>query len=112
MMAGREVKHYKALYFDLCVKNLEKYYSAKNPRGAYQKIQKFLLRRKFSHEQYSGYHSEYKTTDLEIFDLVHEMSGELPWLAKCLNHFEVTNVGTNHDLMHLFEEPILEPDAM
>lgn len=111
-MASWEVKHYTALYYDLCMKNLEKYYSAKNPRRAYQKIQNFLLRRKFSHEQYSDYHSEYKTTDLEIFDLAYEMSREFPRLAKCLNHFEVTNVGANHDLMHLFEEPIPEPDAM
>lgn len=25
---------------------------------------------------------------LKIFDLIREMSKELPWLAPCLNHFE------------------------
>lgn len=109
-MAKRETKHYKALYFDLRVRDLERYYSATNPRGAYRKIQDFLLGRHFSHEQYSGYHSEYKTTDLEIFDLVHEMGKEFPWLGQCLNHFEVTNVGANHDLMQLFGEPVSEPE--
>ena len=48
----------------------------------------------------------------KIFDLVREMSRELPWLALCLNHFEVTNIGANHDLMMLFEEPVLEPDIL
>lgn len=109
-MARRETKHFKALYFDLRVKDLEQHYSTTNPRGAYKEIQNFLLARNFSHEQYSGYHSKYKTTDLEIFDLVHEMNREFEWLGKCLNHFEVTNVGANHDLMQLFGDVVLEPD--
>ena len=52
------------------------------------------------------------TTDLEIFDLVREMSNEFPWLTPCLNHFEVTNIGANHDLMQIFEEPVPEPDMI
>ena len=111
-MKGREAKHFKVLYFDLCVKDLEKYYSATNPRESYRKIHDYWLRRQFSHEQYSGYHSQYKTTDLEIFDLIREMSRELPWLPFCLNHFEVTNIGANHDLMQLFEESVPEPEAL
>ncbi|HAP22149.1 MAG TPA: hypothetical protein DCR27_12845, partial [Lachnospiraceae bacterium] len=87
-------------------------YSASNPRGAYRKIRDYLLllKRRFSHEQYSGYHSLYKTTDLEIFDLMFEMKKEFPWFGQCLNHFEVTNVGTNHDLMQLFGEPFSETE--
>ena len=111
-MKRRDVKHFKALYFDLCVKDLEKYYSATNPRGAYRKIHDYLLQRQFSHEQYSGYHSQYKTTDLEIFDLIREMSHELSWLPYCLNHFEVTNIGANHDLMQLFEEAVPELETL
>lgn len=111
-MAGREAKHRKALYFDLCVKDLKRYFSETNPNGAYGKIKDFLVRHDFSHEQYSGYHSKYKTTDLEIFDLIREMSREFPWLSLCLNHFEVTNVGANHDLMQLFEESVPDPDMM
>lgn len=111
-MAGKEAKHYKALYFDLNVKSRKQYYSQTNPNGGYGKIRDFLMARKFSHEQYSGYHSKYRTTDLEIFDLIREMSRELPWLEKCLNHFEVTNVGANHDLMRLFGEPVTEPETI
>ena len=46
-MARRETKHFKALYFDLRVKDLEQHYSKTNPRGAYKEIQKFLLARNF-----------------------------------------------------------------
>ncbi len=111
-MARRESKHLKALYFDLRVKDLKKYFSESNPNGAYGKIRKYLEKREFSHEQYSGYHSKYKTTDLEIFDLIRDMSREFPWLPYCLNHFEVTNIGTNHDLMQLFEETIQDPEKI
>ena len=105
-MARREAKHFKALYFDLRIKDLEEHYSRTRPKGAYEKIQKFLSRRNFSHEQYSGYHSLYKTTDLEIFDLIRDMSDAL---QHCVNHFEVTNVGANHDLMDLFTEDVADP---
>lgn len=111
-MARREAKHLKALYFDLCVKDLKEHFSETNPNGAYGKIRDYLLERNFSHEQYSGYHSKYKTTDLEIFDLIREMSRELPWFPPSLNHFEVTNIGANHDLMRLFEEAVPDPETL
>ena len=111
-MAGKEAKRFKALYFDLRIKDLEEYYSKNRPKGAYELIKKFLTKRNFSHEQYSGYHSRYKTTDLEIFDLIHDMSDTFPWLQHCVNHFEVTNVGTNHDLMGLFVEEVEDPVSL
>ncbi len=103
MMFKREPKRYKALYFDIRIKDLEQHYSSQNPKGAYRKIKSFLVSNRFSHEQYSGYHSLYKTTDLEIFELINKMKSTLPWLKYCLNHFEVTNIGMNHDLMLLFD---------
>ena len=111
-MPRNEGKKLKALYFDLRLKDLKEYYSAKDPTGAYRKIKSFLTKRNFSHEQYSGYHSNFKTTDLEIFDLIDEMNRTLPWLAKCVNHFEVTNVGANHDLIELFTEVVEEPELL
>lgn len=108
----RERKHYKALYFDLCVMNLKKNFSDTSPTGAYRRIKDFLLDKGFSHEQYSGYHSSFKTTDLEIFDLIWSMRKEFPWLGQSLNHFEVTNVGANYDLMKLFTEDSLEAEKV
>lgn len=77
-MSRREVKHLKVLYFDFRVKDLKEYYSETNPNGAYGKIRDFLLKRNFSHEQHSGYHSKYKTTDLEIFDLMQLFDEAVP----------------------------------
>lgn len=111
-MARGESRKYKALYFDLKIKRLKEYYSETDPTGAYRKIKSFLTKRNFTHEQYSGYHSGFKTTDLEIFDLIDEMSRTFPWLSKCVNHFEVTNIGANHDLMELFAEDIEEPEVI
>lgn len=71
-----------------------------------------MQKHNFSHEQYSGYHSKHKTTDLEIFDLIREMSDAFPWLQHCINHFEVTNIGSNRDLMGLFVEDVDDPAAL
>lgn len=110
-MADYETKELKALYFDLHVNELRKHFSETNPNGGYNRIRDFLLKRKFSHEQYSGYHSKYKTTDMEIFNLVKNMSKELPWLLECINHFEVTNVGPNHNLKQVLEHRISKPQV-
>ncbi len=67
-MARREAKHLKALYFDLRIKDLIEHYPQANPREAYALIQRFLTTHDFSNEQYSGYHSKHKTTNLEILD--------------------------------------------
>ena len=103
-MSGYEPKRYKALYFDIRIKDLEQHYSLKNPKGAYRKIKSFLIANKFFHVQYSGYHSLYKTTDLEIFELIDKMKIALPWLKLCVNHFEVTNIGGNYNLIPLFHK--------
>ena len=99
---------YKALYFDLSIKALKRFFSYKNPKGAYEKLQKYFESNNFSHEQYSGYHSKYKTTDLEIFLLMQKMKKIFPWMEKCVNHFEVTDVGEDYDLMPLLQDDIRE----
>lgn len=113
-MARREPKQYKALYFDIHVQALKDFYPKKNYLGAYKDIKRYLLKHDFTHEQWSGYHSTKKMTDLEIFDLVQEMAVQMPWFSKCINHFAVTNIGTNYNLLDILEpvelEPVLEPE--
>lgn len=46
-MARKEAKRFKALYFDLRIKDLEEYYSKTRPKGAYELIKKFLTKRNF-----------------------------------------------------------------
>lgn len=103
-MQYQENPSYKALYFDLRIRDLEKYYSKSNPKGGYFKIQKFLENIGFEHEQYSGYHSIEKTTDYKIFSIFDEMQTRMPWLSKCTRKFEVANIGENYDLTELFPE--------
>ena len=101
---------YKALYFDLQIKELKQYYSVTNPKNAYKKIQHFLKQHNFSHEQYSGYHSKYKTTDLDIFEIIEEMMETLPWLKQCVNHFDVANLGVDYDLCKIIKRTIKDVD--
>lgn len=94
----------KALYFDLHIKSLAIHYSPNNPKQAYQKIHNFLVDYDFTHEQYSGYHSNHKTTDMQIFRLIRLMKNEFPWLANCTNRFAVTDIGENYNLKNLLNE--------
>lgn len=99
-----ETPCYKAMYFDLKIQALKKYYSPTNPNGGYYKIQSFMEHNGFEHEQYSGYHSTEKITDYRIFNIFDEMQMKLPWLSKCTSKFEVTNISENYDLTKLFPE--------
>lgn len=103
-MLRHDSRRYKALYFDMHIKDLEHYYSGKNPKSAYTKIKKFLKNHNFSHEQYSGYHSQNKITDLDVFDMVYKMNKEFPWLRFCMSRFEVTNIGGNYNLMEILSD--------
>lgn len=112
MMNLEENGQFKALYFDLQVNKLKEFFSASNPTGAYKQIKKYLLAHNFSHEQYSGYHSNYRTTDLKIFDLIEDMGETFPWLSLSLNHFEVTDIGINYDLMELLTRPAFDMEKI
>ncbi len=92
------------MYFDLKISALREHYSRTNPNGGYYEIRDFLCKNAFLHAQYSGYHSKYKLTDIDIFELVRDMCVELYWLPKCVNKFEVTNIGKNYDLLPVMYE--------
>lgn len=111
-MARREARQYKALYFDLRIHDLKKFYPKKNYLGAYADIKRYLLKNAFTHEQWSGYHSVNKMTDLEIFDLVQQMAVQMSWFSKCINHFAVTNIGMNYNLLEILEPLDLEPEML
>ena len=103
-MAVKEKKFYKAIYFDLFIKELKIHYSDKNPKGAYAVIMRYMKKNNYYHAQFSGYHSNYKTTDASVFDLMGQMNEKYEWLKYCINHIEVTNIGENYDLSILFKE--------
>ena len=107
-MEIREIPAYKAVYFDMEIKKLEKHFSATYPKRAYRIIQRFLEANSFEHEQYSGYHSKDKMMDLQIVKLVADMQTLFPWIDKRMNKIEVANIGDNYNLIRVFEQTPLD----
>ena len=102
-MHNSDTYSFKALYFDLHTRELSNHYSNSNPSGGYAEIKEFLIQHNFTHEQYSGYHSNFTTTDMRIFRLIKLMKNKMPWLPKCANKFAVMDVGENYNLMKLMD---------
>lgn len=91
----------KAINFDLDTKALKKYYPGKNYRHAYTDIKKFMESEGFLHRQWSGYNSKEKLSMQDIQMITKKLSKTFPWLKKCVNRFDVTDIGEQHDLTHL-----------
>lgn len=94
-------KKVKAINFDLDTKALKVYYPGKSYRQAYKDIKKFMLNNGFSHRQWSGYTSNEKMSDSDIQRLAKKLAKTFPWLKKCVNRFDVTDIGEQHDLTYL-----------
>lgn len=98
-----ERKYFKALNFDLDTHQLRKYYSETNYQKAYDDLRRFFKQHRFSHRQGSGYISDDKLATADIYDLMDELSHQLPWIGVCVNKIDVTNVGRQHDLTELLK---------
>lgn len=107
-----ERRQYKALNFDLDTKALERYYPSSSYRQAYRDIRHFLQSNGFEHRQWSGYRSEQAMSDAEITLLITRLNTRFPWLSKCVNRFDVTNIGKNYDLSPLFTDISDVPDLL
>lgn len=104
----------KAINFDLDTQKLKDFYPGNNYRDAYTDIQKFLFLNEFEHRQWSGYTSKIAMSEAEVAKLVGAMNRALPWLKECVNRFDVTDIGEQHDLIYIFEkatEPTLNEKA-
>lgn len=91
----------KAINFDLSTKRLKEYYPGKSYRKAYKDIKSFLCNNGFTHRQWSGYVSDSKMSDYQVQKLTQRLVKEYSWLKKCVNKFDVTDIGEQHDLTHL-----------
>lgn len=91
----------KAINFDLDTKSLKEHYPGKNYREAYADIKSFMEKEGFEHRQWSGYNSKEKLTMQDIHILTIKLDMTFPWLKKCVNRFDVTDIGEQHDLTHL-----------
>ncbi len=98
-----ERKYYKAINFDLDTHRLEADYPGANYRQAYDDLKRFFKHHGFSHRQGSGYISDEKLCEANIFDLMDDLSRQYQWISESVNKIDVTNVGTQHDLIGLLK---------
>ena len=104
----------KAINFDLDTKALRQYYrNDESYRIAYKEILKFMESNGFEHRQGSGYVSLETMTSEEVVNIALKMKTELPWIKRCINKFDMTDVGRDYDLSSYFvddeERNILQP---
>lgn len=94
----------KAINFDLDTKALKRHCCKTNSPferlKAYKEIGDFLKKNGFSHRQWSGYVSESPISMSEITSIITELSREKDWFSKCVRKFDVTEIGTQYDMLN------------
>lgn len=99
-----KIKTRKAFNFDLDTKKLKEFYPNKHWRMAYKDIKVFLKNENFEHRQGSGYVSKDKLYSYQVVAVVKRLNKACPWLKKCVKHFDVTDIGRQHDLTYLITQ--------
>lgn len=100
----------KQITFDLRQESLKLYYPHQEPpqneqyyKKAYQDIRRFMAANGFEHRQYSVYTSINKLTTLDVVGLMERLAEAFPWLSRCVNEIDVTNIGVQHSLKQTLE---------
>ena len=88
----------KAINYDIDTKKYEKYTKKHSPT-AYLQLRKFLKSNGFEHRQGSGYVSIENITNSDVIMLIRNMTLKFDWLAYCVEHIDVTNIGKQHSLI-------------
>lgn len=105
-MEEKEIPLRKAINFDLKTSEIKKIYKSNNPfvyLKAYKEICAFLENKGFTHRQWSGYTSNEPLTYAKTIQIIKELNNTLPWLKKCVNKFDITNIGDTFDLTYIFK---------
>ena len=69
-----------------------------------------MLENGFTHRQYSGYASKEVIDEDDIVVLIKSLADKFTWLSTCVQNFDVTDIGEQHDLTHLFTDRTLQKD--
>ena len=88
----------KMINFDLDTNALKQFYKAGDWHKAYYDIGSFLQKEGFEHRQGSGYITKDNISYAEVQVIVADMSSKFSWLNKCVNKFDVTNIGRTFDI--------------
>lgn len=101
----------KQITFDLRLNSLKECYphgeltsSPQYYTQAYHDIRRFMYSNGFEHRQSSAYVSTEKLTALDIVLLMERLAAELPWLSRCVNEIDVTDIGARHSLKKILED--------
>lgn len=62
----------------------------------------------FEHRQFSVYTSIERMTGMDINLLMEDLAKEMPWLSRCVNQIDVTNIGAQHSLLQALERAAAE----
>ena len=101
----------KAINFDLSTEALKKHFG-ENTAPAYAKIKAFMLENGFEHRQYSGYASKEKIDEYDISKLAEKMAKKFTWLSSCIQEFDVTDIGEQYSLSHIFRKSITKDKSL
>ena len=93
----------KAINFDLSTEELKKYFK-ESTAPAYSAIKNFMLENGFEYRQDLGYASKEQMSDKQINLLIRRLSKQFPWLSICVREFNVSDIGKQRDLTHLFKK--------
>jgi virulence-associated protein VapD len=106
-----ERRQFKAINFDLIIKKLVEEFGQGKHLRAYAQVRRFLEKNGFEHRQWSGYRSKSTMTYTELLDVCMRLFAQFPWLGRCANRFDVTNIGREYDMLGIVKEQIPEAEA-
>ena len=107
----KETKRRYAINFDLKIAGLEKYYSKRNPKGAYKEISRYMSAQGFTHRQWSGYISEKTMTRTELVDFTTALHKKFPWLINCEENLDATVITSIFDIKQMIIDAMEEDDV-
>lgn len=108
-------RYRKQITFDLSQAALKRFYprpeKTVNPlyyKRAYADISRFMKQNGFEHRRFSVYTSRDKLTVAQVVSLIKELAAQMPWLSRCVNQIDVTNIGAQHSLLQALERAAAE----
>lgn len=109
----------KQITFDLNQELLRRWYPHQEPatdpqyyKRAYKDIQRFMSENGFERRQRSVYVSTGELTTLDIVSLMQQMAGRLPWLSRCAECVDATDIGAQHSLLGLLRSELRAAEVL
>lgn len=109
----------KQITFDLNQEALRQWYPHQEPatdpqyyKRAYKDIQHFMSDNGFERRQRSVYVSTEELSALDIVSLMQRMAGQLPWLGRCAECVDTTDIGAQHSLLGLLRSEMWAAEVL